>query len=90
MRDHERFLRKLQCLISSFLFCFALSEQEAIRCFYELDLLLFLVLLDSDLSHGGHQPMRDLGVRKIPVITVLSLESQNIFSSLFTDHTTLK
>ena len=67
-----------------------MSREQRYDVSKELDLLLFLVLLDSDLSHGGHQPMRDLGVRKIPVITVLSLESQNIFSSLFTDHTTLK
>ena len=67
-----------------------MSREQRYDVSKELDLLLFLVLLDSDLSHGGHQPMRDLGVRKIPVITILSLESQNIFSSLFTDHTTLK
>ena len=67
-----------------------MSREQRYYVSNELDLLLFLVLLDSDLSHGGHQPMRDLGVQKIPVITVLSLESQNIFSSLFTDHTTLK
>ena len=67
-----------------------MSREQRYDVSNELDLLLFLVLLDSDLSHGGHQPMRDLGVQKIPVITVLSLESQNIFSSLFTDHTTLK
>ena len=67
-----------------------MSREQRYDVSKELDLLLFLVLLDSDLSHGGHQPMRDLGVQNIPVITVLSLESQNIFSSLFTDHTTLK